>query len=261
MYKEKLSYSFANKLLTKLPEDIIYELEHPVEPTDAMDDGSRIEHCIVNGLDSLVVLNHKTRAQAFKDEKEYLLSKEISDIVAIGYSKEELPSAIKKLATLNNKPFLICLEKQYQQAKSVCESLSYQVQTIIKKAQKQVHFDLEGFSVPVHGYLDFVTEDCVYELKFTDPRPDKFAKQVINMGWDIQAYLYFKKAQELGKEFKWLVIGQDAPHTQRIYKLPDMRFIDSGESKFLEAEQLFIEFNKGNNIEKEHFLDAPQWMS
>ena len=239
MLKEKLSYSFASKLLSTMPEVVKYELTQPKEPSDAMDDGSRIEYCLANGMDDLKVLEYKSRTQAFRDERDSII--ESSEL----YKKH---------------PYLICLKNKAATCQKMLDNLSFQVKQIIKRCEKQVHIELDCFDVPTHGYLDLESDDCVYELKFSDPTPEKFAKQVINMSWDIQAFIYFTYAESVGKQFKWIVVSPQAPYVQRIYNICDMRCIERGESRFLEAVELFKQFNKDESVNIEQYLDFPSWV-
>ena len=79
------------------------------------------------------------------------------------------------------------------------------------------------------------------------------------MNWDIQAFLYHKYAELTNRQFRWIVVSPKKPHTQRIFWLPDMRFIERGESRFLEAQELFKQFNKNEEINIVDSLDAPKW--
>ena len=238
MLKEKLSYSFASKLLITMPEVIKYELENPRESSDAMDNGNRIEYCLANGLDDLKVLNYKSRTEKFRNERD---------------------SIIASSELYKSHPYLICLENKRVMCEEMLDKLSFQVKQIIKNSKKQTHFELDDFDVPVHGYTDLETDDCVYELKFTDPTPDKFSKQVLNFGWHIQAYLYSLYASKTERQFKWLVVGNTPPYVQRIYNLCDMRYIERGQADFERAIELFKEFNKDKLISIEQYIDAPSW--
>jgi len=84
-----------------------------------------------------------------------------------------------------------------------------------------------------------------------------FAKQVINMNWDIQCYVY---TELFKREFRWLVISDKAPHLVTIFNLPDDRFYKSGKYKFERACGLFDKFNLGFKEPVFKSLDAPSWV-
>lgn len=227
MKKAKLSASFAKQLLKKPFEQIEYELKQPRTPNDAMEQGNRWEHVIIHGLDDLVVWEQtKTKGDKFK-----------------AFKKEQ-----------QCEPYLVVSKSEYESTKLMFNNVSDEVKQIVKNSIYQHYFKFDN----THGYMDFVTKDIIYDMKVSDINPEKFAKQVINMGWDIQAYVY-KKAFDFERDFKWIVVSPEAPHVNRIFNC-DQKFIDSGKMKYQKAEILFNEFNSEYDKGIEFELSPPNWL-
>jgi hypothetical protein len=236
MLKEKLSYSFAKNLLSKPFEQVKYELEQPFCPSPIMERGNRWESAIQEGMTKVLPFKDTaTRGKKFDKFRED--QAEISD-----YYKEN--------------QFMICTEQECAETANMLKALSPEVKKIVEHSEYQVHVEYEDEGIDVHGFVDFLG-DCIYDLKISDPSPDKFSKQVINFSWDLQAYLYVK-AFDFQKEFKWIVISPEAPYTNRIYTA-NQKFIDAGKRKYETAKKLFCQFNLDLPADIEQELECPRW--
>ena len=236
MLKPKLSYSFGKSLLTKPFELIKYELNKPFVPSPVMDRGSRFEYVLQYGMRDLVLYTETaTRGVKFNN-----------------FARD---TAIVNELYMDH-PYLICTQAEYDAAQVFCDSISYRVQSIVTGSTFQDHFEFEEDDVISHGYTDFLSDYCIYDLKISDPAPEAFSKQVVNFKWHLQAYMYTKA---LERPFCWIVIGPEAPHVCRIYECND-RFLKSGERLFNEAKVLFKEFNLDQPQEIARELHAPAWL-
>ena len=235
--KERMSYSFASKLLNNSFEQIRYDLVNPKEPTDTMNKGSRAEYVLINGLDDLQIgATTKTKGEKFKKELERLKG------------ESEL---------YQNHPYLVVTEQEFADCEMMFNHISPEVRAIVEGAEWQDYIDGEIDGYKVHAYADLLLPDCVLEVKFTNIEPSAFAKQVVNMNWHLQLYVY----QELfGREVRWLVIDNKAPFLTTVYQLPDDTFYKAGRAKFEKACVLFDRFNSGEKSPVFNVLEAPKWL-
>lgn len=234
--KERMSYSFASKLLNNSFEQIRYDLVNPKEPTDTMNKGSRAEYVLINGLDDLQIgATTKTKGEKFKKELERLKG------------ESEL---------YQNHPYLVVTEQEFADCEMMFNHISPEVKAIVEGADSQAHEEDVICNTVSHGYADLLLKDCVVEVKFSDSDPVAFGKQVMNMNWDIQCYVYTELFQ---REFRWLVINNKAPFLMTVFSLPDDKFYQSGKNKFEKACGLFRDFNAGEKSPVFQSLDAPYW--
>ena len=235
--KENLSYSFASQLLNKSFDQIRYDMANPTPPTPKMDAGSRMEYVLKHGLDSLNLWTKtKTKGKEFDAHLKAL------------QSEIELYEA---------HPYLVVTEVEYDACEMMVNHLREEVVKVVDHAQDQVYAKDMLCGVPTHGYADLLMPDCVIEVKFTNASPVDFARQVVNMNWDLQCYVY---TELFKRSFRWLVISDKAPHLVTIFDLPDNRFYESGRNKFEKATQLFNKFNLGMREPVFQSLDAPSWL-
>ena len=236
MLKEKLSYSFAKNLLSKPFETIKHDLTKPFVPSPVMEAGNRNELVIMQGMDKVVPFTETaTRGKKFDEFRK-------DKIAADSFYAEH--------------PYMICTGKECAETANLLKALSPEVAEIVEHSEYQVHLEFIDDGINVHGYTDWLG-DAIYDLKISDPSPDKFSKQVINFSWDLQAYLY-SKATDFKYEFKWIVISPEAPYTNRIYTA-NQKFIDAGRRKYERAKVLFCQFNLDLPADIEQELECPRW--
>lgn len=228
MLKERLSYSLASKLLTKPIARVAYEVLNPSHSsTPIMARGQRFESVLHDGsTDQLMVwTSTKTRGVKFDN-----------------WAKEN-----------NYNPALCCTEEEYQETCAFLASMDQQgVCDLVRGMRYQEHLEYPDF----HAYLDFSDDNTIYEMKVTS-KPNDWAKHVLNMNYDIQAYI----ASMSGREFYWIVVDDEAPYSAFIGE-PHVNFLQSGREKYEKAKKLFKELNDYDGLKpvQTKRIEPPYWL-
>ena len=82
----------------------------------------------------------------------------------------------------------------------------------------------------------------IIDYKTTGINLDNFAKQAAKFGYDLQAAMYLRVAEELGYPCDWLFLVQEttAPYPVQIFK-PTLEFLEVGKRKFAQALSIWQE--------------------
>lgn len=240
MQKSHLSYSFASKLINKSFAKIRYELENPTQPSDPMQFGKLVEHALVHGVGDCIEYA-ATKTRGAKWEK---------------FSQEIIENDDKEFYSAEN-DFLIAPTHEIEACKNIISNVPKKVQQLLAFGKKQVFFDTVVNDTKTRGFYDLETDDCIYDIKLTNPQHDVLNRHIINQNWDIQAYLYNAVS---GKNFAWICIDPNPPHEIIIYRMCDNRYLEYGQAKFEHACTLFKQFNEGVVEDCERIIDAPKWV-
>lgn len=90
--------------------------------------------------------------------------------------------------------------------------------------------------------LDIYTPNRIIDYKTTGLNLDVFNKQASKFGYDLQAAMYMRVAEELGYKSEWLFLVQEtvAPYPVQLFK-PTLEFLEVGKRKFAQALAIWSE--------------------
>lgn len=276
--KEKLSYSFAKTLREKPFDKIRWELENEKKATTNMARGNLFEHALWKGnLDNCIIGKWETRCASHDKWANSIIESfktELDEAVKTKADSDKIQVMKDRYEYYKKNQYMFASKKEYALANGALNFVGDKLKSYLDGCEYQQHFNAEikhqyggvgdVYPIPVHGYIDFADDDYVYDLKFVNSIDKRdFSKQVLKMGWDIQAWLYSHVPKNDGsgdfKQFKWICVEASMPHLFRVYRFNDSEFWESGERKFREACDLFLEFNSQKDVVIEEDLDAPYW--
>jgi hypothetical protein len=83
---------------------------------------------------------------------------------------------------------------------------------------------------------DIFMPNRIIDYKTTGLSLDVFNKQASKFGYDLQAAMYMRVAQELGEKCEWLFLVQEtvAPYPVQLFR-PTLEFLEVGKRKFAQA--------------------------
>lgn len=114
---------------------------------------------------------------------------------------------------------------------------------------------------------DLVTFKAGFDIKTTaDASPEKFTRQIIDLGYDMQAAFYLDglKANGINREnFAFIAIEKEPPYNIEIYML-DSEFLEYGRKRYEKALQKFIECTSMDEFysytaDSVNVLKLPKW--
>lgn len=92
-----------------------------------------------------------------------------------------------------------------------------------------------AYRIECKGRIDFDAREAVVDLKSTkDGSPEGFAKQVVNLGYDVQAPWYvdgYFLATKIRKPYVIVAVENTPPHVVQVYRVPD-QVLELGRQKY-----------------------------
>jgi len=227
MLKEKMSYSLTKNLLSKSLPKVAYDILNPKPSGTSATMGNVYELVLKNGDTECLNIWTDTKTRGVKFEK------------WVKENEYEPETCVTEVEYTDCCTFLTAMAQQ-----GVCD--------VIRGMDYQEHVEGEGW----HGYLDFSNSEIIYDLKMTSKGND-WAKTVLNMHYDIQAYLYTLD----GRELRWIVVDDSAPFYAFIGE-PHCDFIESGKRKYESALPLFEKLNnyQGLGPVESKLVEPPYWL-
>ena len=136
----------------------------------------------------------------------------------------------------------------------------------IKRNEVSIYWDWEGIRCKARLDSLLVEEGIVLDLKTTDSaEPDLFAKKVVGLGYDFQAYYYARAAQEaFGKPFRFIfaVVERKAPYTIDFFEVSPTMMAEAA-AKCTAAIRIYKTCDQTglwpNREPRVHVLDYPSW--
>ena len=112
----------------------------------------------------------------------------------------------------------------------------------VKQTANEVTMIAEVDSVLCRIRADIHIHRKIIDYKTTGVSLDNFARQAAKFGYDLQAAMYMRVAEELGEKCEWLFLVQEtvAPYPVQIFR-PTMEFLEVGKRKFAEALNIWHE--------------------
>jgi hypothetical protein len=112
----------------------------------------------------------------------------------------------------------------------------------VKQTANEVTMIAEVDSVLCRIRADIHIHRKIIDYKTTGVSLDNFARQASKFGYDLQAAMYMRVAEELGEKCEWLFLVQEtvAPYPVQIFR-PTMEFLEVGKRKFAEALNIWHE--------------------
>ena len=139
----------------------------------------------------------------------------------------------------------------------------------IGESEKSIFWVNEETGVPCRVRLDSLNPFAIFDLKtIDDARPEKVIKQIMQMDYDLQAYMYGDGVHAFtGKRlpFNFLFAEDKAPHGIWLYAAGST-LLASGREKFLRGAEAFKKFRAAGQLTFPQVypgafsvIEAPQW--
>lgn len=112
----------------------------------------------------------------------------------------------------------------------------------VLKTQNECTMIAEVDGVLCRTRPDIYIPGRIIDYKTTGVSLDAFNKQASKFGYDLQAAMYMRVAEELGHKCEWLFLVQEtvAPYPVQLFK-PTLEFLEVGKRKFAQALEIWSE--------------------